>query len=220
MPLATGRMEQAGLIELPALRPARGAGTKREAVTAAETGVAMSPQCGALADLTPITLEPVTARAAVREWNATVERHHPLGYRGAFGFRLRYFIQGRTGCLGCILMSGAARAIAARDQWIGWDAPTRLNHLAGVVNNSRFLLLPFFKSLRLRLKALCPLLGFGFLPFQLGQLPLQPLPLGVRDAGGNRRGGRRVAAGAARVPVNPSPAKQQAGGRRHPVGGP
>jgi hypothetical protein len=79
---------------------------------------------------------------AVREWNATVERHHPLGYRGAFGFRLRYFIQGRNGCLGCIPLSGAAKAIAARDQWIGWDAATRLNHLARVVNNSRFLILP------------------------------------------------------------------------------
>jgi len=136
------RMEQAGLVKLPALRPALGGGTWRESVATEETGVAASPQCGALADLMPVTLEPVTARAAVREWNATVERHHPLGYRGAFGFRLRYFIQGRGGCLGCLLLGGAAKAIAVRDQWIGWDARTRLNQLARVVNNSRFLLLP------------------------------------------------------------------------------
>jgi len=137
-----GRMEQAGLVALPALRPALGVGTRREAVTAAETGVAVNPQRCTLAEAMPVILEPVTAQAAVREWNATVERHHPLGYRGAFGFRLRYFIQGRSGCLGCILMSGAAKAIAARDQWIGWDAKTRLSNLARVVNNSRFLLLP------------------------------------------------------------------------------
>jgi hypothetical protein len=135
-----GRMEQAGLVTLPAWRPALGGGIRREAVAEQETGVAVNPQHGPLAAAMPVILEPVTARAAVREWNATVERHHPLGYRGAFGFRLRYFIQGRDGCLGCILMSGAAKAIAARDQWIGWDAATRLNHLARVVNNSRFLL--------------------------------------------------------------------------------
>jgi len=137
-----GRMEQAGMIELPAWRPAWNGGARREAVAEEETGVLVVPRCGSLADVMPVTLEPVTARAAVREWNATLERHHPLGYRGAFGFRLRYFIQGRDGCLGGILLSGAAKAIAVRDQWIGWDARTRLNHLAGVVNNSRFLILP------------------------------------------------------------------------------
>jgi hypothetical protein len=137
-----GRMEQAGLVALPTWRPALGGGTPRESVAAWESGVAVSPQRGSLADLMPVTLEPVTARAAVREWNATVERYHPLGYRGAFGFRLRYFIQGRGGCLGCLLLNGAAKAIAVRDRWIGWDAATRLNHLARVVNNSRFLILP------------------------------------------------------------------------------
>jgi hypothetical protein len=35
----------------------------------------------------------------------------------------------------------AAKALAAREQWIGWDARTRLSNLARVVNNSRFLLL-------------------------------------------------------------------------------
>ena len=127
-----------GMIELPAMeqrtKPARG--------KPPGSGVAVNPQSGPLAEALPVALEPVATPAAARAWDATVERHHPLGYRGAFGFRLRYFIQGRNGCLGCILLSGAAKAIAVRDQWIGWDAATRLNHLAGVVNNSRFLILP------------------------------------------------------------------------------
>jgi hypothetical protein len=132
------RMEQEGMIALPALRAASAGPARREQ----GSGVVASLPCGSLAQALRVELEPVTGRAAVREWNATVERHHPLGYRGAFGFRLRYFIQGRGGCLGGVLMSWAAKAIAVRDHWIGWDAATRLSHLARVVNNSHFLLLP------------------------------------------------------------------------------
>jgi hypothetical protein len=67
-------------------------------------------------------------------WNEYVERFHPLGYRGAFGYRLRYFIRAGAQPLGCILLAGAAKAIAVRDRWIGWDAQARLCNLARVIN--------------------------------------------------------------------------------------
>jgi len=136
------KMQCAGMLELPPLRQRRRNPARSEKPGVRPSGVEVRAQSGPLREAMPIVLEPATGRQAVREWNATVERHHPLGFRGAFGFRQRYFIQGRHGCLGCILLSGAARAIAARDRWIGWEAPVRLSHLSQVVNNSRFLLLP------------------------------------------------------------------------------
>jgi hypothetical protein len=44
--------------------------------------------------------------------------------------------------LGCVLLAGAARAIAVRDRWIGWNKGMRLHNLPWVINNSRFLILP------------------------------------------------------------------------------
>ena len=44
---------------------------------------------------------------------------------------------------GCLQFSSAARRVAARDRWIGWDDATRQRGLKQVVNNSRFLILPW-----------------------------------------------------------------------------
>ncbi len=41
-----------------------------------------------------------------------------------------------------MLLAGAARAIAVRDRWIGWDARVRLRNLPRIINNSRFLIFP------------------------------------------------------------------------------
>ena len=76
------------------------------------------------------------------QWDALVARWHPLGFQGAFGYRLRYFITAGDRRLGCVLLSGAARAVAVRDRWIGWTAQARRENLARVVNNSRFLIFP------------------------------------------------------------------------------
>ncbi|MBW2167361.1 MAG: DUF4338 domain-containing protein, partial [Deltaproteobacteria bacterium] len=45
--------------------------------------------------------------------------------------------------LGCVLFSGAAKSMGTRDRWIGWTEKQRLNNLAWVINNSRFLIFPW-----------------------------------------------------------------------------
>ena len=71
---------------------------------------AETPLHAPLAALGPVHLEVVRAAAAVAQWNATVARWHPLGFKGAFGYRLRYFISAGEQRLGCLLLAGAARA--------------------------------------------------------------------------------------------------------------
>ena len=44
--------------------------------------------------------------------------------------------------LGGMLFASAAKALQARDTWIGWDAATRARFRARIVNQSRFLILP------------------------------------------------------------------------------
>ena len=45
--------------------------------------------------------------------------------------------------LACLLWSSPAWKMAARDSWIGWTSEDRARNLQLVVNNSRFLILPW-----------------------------------------------------------------------------
>ncbi len=62
-----------------------------------------------------------------------------------FGAHLRYRVYASTPAqvVGCVQLSSPAWRMAARDAWIGWDDATRSRSLQRVVNNSRFLLLPW-----------------------------------------------------------------------------
>ena len=86
---------------------------------------------------------PVTEKAAQGLWNGYVARYHYLGYKKPFGYVQRYFIEAGSHRLGCILLSGPAKALTARDRWIGWSERQRLKNLPWVLNNSRFLIFPW-----------------------------------------------------------------------------
>jgi hypothetical protein len=133
------RLQMAGLVQLPAVRPAR-----RAAVRAQPDVPTWDerPVWGPLSALGPVHLEVVQTPVQVAQWKRAVACHHPLGERGGFGYRLRYFIGAGERVLGCVLLAGAARALAVRDAWIGWDAAARQANLVRVLNNSRFLLFP------------------------------------------------------------------------------
>ena len=137
------RLETAGPIALPAKRLKQVYQGPRLPKMAPLEHEHRPPLVARLHDLKPIALEPVTEAQAVARWNAAMARHHPLGYRGACGYRLRYRIRSGSVELGSVLVAGAARAIAVRDRWIGWSPRTRLRHLSRVINNTRFLIFPW-----------------------------------------------------------------------------
>ncbi len=134
------RLRVAGLLALPALRPSP---PRRSTAPAAAVEPVAEPlvHC-ALSVLAPVSLGLVRDAAVGAQWDALVARWHPLGFQGAFGYRLRYFILAGDRRLGCVLLAGAARAVAVRDRWIGWTAQARRENVARVVNNSRFLIFP------------------------------------------------------------------------------
>ncbi len=136
------KLEAVGLVELPALRRQKNHSGNRADVALGARTATDRPLAGPLRDFQPVHLQAVTAREEAGLWNEYVERFHPLGYKGAFGYRLRYFIRSGSQRLGCVLLGGAAKAIAVRDRWIGWDERARLRNLPWVVNNSRFLIFP------------------------------------------------------------------------------
>ena len=139
------RLEGQGVLALPAKRQTRpaGSGTSIPRTEAGEVGVTLS---GPLETFAPVSVERVTSAEARQRFRELVDRHHPPGYKVPFGAHLEYLIwiqRPAPAVAGCLQFSSAAWRIQARDRWIGWDDTTRARRLQQVVNNSRFLLLPW-----------------------------------------------------------------------------
>ena len=100
---------------------------------------------GEVSDLPGIWLQPVSGQADKDLWKEYVERYHPEKYAKPYGSNIRYLIRCGTQVLGCMLFSASAWALRDRDAWIGWDESDRSGRLIYIVNNSRFLLLPWVK---------------------------------------------------------------------------
>ncbi|MCP3680411.1 MAG: DUF4338 domain-containing protein [Gammaproteobacteria bacterium] len=100
---------------------------------------------GEITEIGEVKLEAVNNKEAKSLWNEYVDRYHYLGYKQPFGYHLRYFIKTGSRIVGCILLAGAAKALGVRDKWIGWTDSQRIGNLAWVVNNTRYLILPWVK---------------------------------------------------------------------------
>ena len=87
-------------------------------------------------------------------WNEYIDRYHYLRYSRPAGAYLRYFVYDGDRELALLGFSSAAWKIAPRDAYIGWSARQREDHLSLVVNNSRFLILPWILSRNLASKLL------------------------------------------------------------------
>jgi hypothetical protein len=105
-----------------------------------------SPCNGALEQWLPIELELIEQAAPRKLFEQYIHRYHYLGYRIPCGAQLRYLVRSqRSGspALACLLFTSAAWKMAPRDGYIGWSEAARTRRLARVVNNSRFLILPW-----------------------------------------------------------------------------
>jgi len=138
------RMEEAGELRLPSLQKDKSHPGSRSC-SAKRASARTDPPVSlvrSLSELDAVRLRSASDPEEENLWNEYVERYHPLGYKKPFGYRARYFIESGGHWLGCILLSGAAKALTPRDRWIGWNDRQRLKNLPWVVNNSRFLIFP------------------------------------------------------------------------------
>jgi hypothetical protein len=141
------RLEMAGVLELPQRQSRRPVGSRtRVPVTA--RGERGRDLVGEVGDFAPIEIETVAMADQRLLFRELVGRHHYLGHAVPFGAQLRYLVYAsrpeRT-VVGCVQFSSPAWRMAARDAWIGWDDATRQRNLQRVVNNSRFLILPWVR---------------------------------------------------------------------------
>jgi hypothetical protein len=142
------RMEAMGVLKLPAVRNSGRTGNRRVQLTA--DSEPESELAGSAGDYEPLTLQVVEkGRAGVsRLWRELVERYHYLGCRVPVGANLRYLVRSKRypdRVLACLLWTSPAWKIAVRDNWIGWNDGQRQRNLQLIVNNGRFLILPWVR---------------------------------------------------------------------------
>ena len=138
------RMERDGLITLPPPQKGNGNGKTRPRLTSvSEPQEAISLPAGALGKL---LFRPVNTPDDSKLWNELIERYHYLGYKPLPGAQIRYLVFGKSPLLAALGFGAAAWTVAPRDRFIGWASRQRQSNLHLVVNNARFLILPWVTS--------------------------------------------------------------------------
>mgnify|MGYP001578358446 FL=1 len=136
------RMQRDGLIHLPPPRHGNNNGRpyRRRTPQAEPEVLPVAASAEALLDL---RLELVSTRAQSHLWNEYIDRYHYLGHQPLPGAQLRYIARANDRILALLGFGAAAWKTAPRDRFIGWTIEQRKRRLHLIVNNARFLILPW-----------------------------------------------------------------------------
>jgi hypothetical protein len=139
------KLERRGWIELPPRRLVTFSRMRRQQMSVLEAPIVQLPVVQELKDVLPLELAEVSKKADSRAlFENLLHHHHYLSFRSTVGENLRYLVKDRhQRPLACLLFGAAAWKCADRDDYIGWDAPTRARGLQLIANNTRFLIPPW-----------------------------------------------------------------------------
>ena len=144
------RMHADGLIELPAPRRTKPALRPFCSTKATDP---QEPILHPVHHLGPLSLHLVERNESAL-WNEYIGRYHYLGYTPLPGAQLRYFVLLNQQVIALLGFGAAAWQAAPRDKYIGWTHSLRKRHLPLIVNNARFLILPWIQVKNLASKIL------------------------------------------------------------------
>jgi hypothetical protein len=136
-------LKRKGLITLPP--PLHNANNHKRNKTIIKIDIDQTPLEQKLSALPPVKLKMVRSTEAQPLYNSLVHYHHYLGYRQIVGNHLKYIAYIGDRPAACLGWGSAAWSVKSSDDFIGWDKKTKEQHLHGVANNTRFLVLPWVK---------------------------------------------------------------------------
>ena len=93
--------------------------------------------------LPALQLRPLADQREAQLWREYVDRYHYLGYTPLPGAQMRYLVTSQRRVLAVVGFGASAWKAAPRDRFIGWSVAQREARLQLVVNNARFLILPW-----------------------------------------------------------------------------
>jgi len=144
------RLQEDGLIQLPPPR-------RQRPETRIRIRVETDPQTPLQAPvhaLPGLQLHLVGTRADSCLWNEFIHRYPYLGFKTLPGAQLRYWVMAGERWVALLGFGAAAWQCAPRDHFIGWTHEQRQQNLHLIVNNARFLILPWVRSENLASKIL------------------------------------------------------------------
>jgi len=146
------RMEKDDWFVLPP--PTRGNGNRTKYQHSNLLGDDHQPLTMPVGDIKSLKLEIVQSQTQSKMWNEMIHRWHYLGFKKLVGAQMRYLIDSEQGVLGGLSFSASAWNVQPREDFIGWDHHARRQNLHLILNNSRFLILPWVRSKNLASKIL------------------------------------------------------------------
>lgn len=132
------RLERTGMIRLPAPRARNNPAGRVKRTAQGQARPMIAVDAGKL----DLVFEPVVKKTSAL-WNELIDRYHYLGYRRTGGAQMRFFVHAMGQPVALLAFSAAAWRVAARDEFIGWTEDQRKSRLHLIVDNSRFLVLPW-----------------------------------------------------------------------------
>lgn len=153
------RMQDLGMVVLP---PLHRSGKRGPRMPAASHGEPEADLIGSVEEFDPLSLSIVVSgrNGESRIWRELIERYHYLRCRVPVGANLRYVVRSHRApdrVLACLLWTSPAWKMAVRDRWIGWNDEQRRRNLQLIVNNARYLILPWvhIRGLASKILSLC-----------------------------------------------------------------
>lgn len=150
------RMDERGIINLPPLirRSSGGRGIRPREKWRDTFPEENIPAEGDIQDLGKINLKVANKGTLRNLWEYLIDKYHYLGYRRPIGASVKYLIYSSERLIGCIGFAASVLKLNLRDKWIGWSIEEREKNLHLVINNVRFLILPWVKVKNLATKLL------------------------------------------------------------------
>ena len=157
------KMEQRGLINLPPPHPSSYTPTNR-GISPKEKWAGFFQINTELIESTigEVTLKIVNSQRSRNLWEYLIDKYHYLGYKRPVGASVKYLIYLKGAAspysderlVGCIGFANAVLKLNLRDKWIGWSVEQKERNLHLVINNVRFLILPWVRIKNLASKIL------------------------------------------------------------------
>ena len=96
-----------------------------------------------ISDLEPVQVKMVRHTDLEPLYDSLIDQYHYLGYVQIVGNHLKYMAFAGNTPVACIGWGSAAWAVQSREEFIGWTKPVKNKNLHFVMNNTRFLVLPW-----------------------------------------------------------------------------
>ncbi len=106
-------------------------------------GIDKEPLYGSLKDHSSLAIKVASRKELEPLWDHLVRSYHYLGYQKLLGHSLKYLVFHQDRPIAALSFSAAALKVRVRDSFIGWTDEQRKENLKRIINNSRFLVLPW-----------------------------------------------------------------------------